>query len=69
MRMHGGNDNNDISQLKRTYYKFKKQVRITLSLLILGGVDGIINLVTIVMVIIVSRFVNTSYEVFSPVCD
>ena len=48
-------------QLKRTYYKFKKQVRITLSLLILGGVDGIINLVTIVIVIIVSRVLSTPH--------
>ena len=60
-RIHGRNDDNDISQLKRTYYKFKKQVRITLLLLVLGGVDGTINLVAIVIMIIVNRVLSASH--------
>ena len=63
MRTHGRNDSNEIKQLKRTYYKFKKQVKITLSLLVLGGVDGILNLLTLI-ILAMSRFLLVSYLVY-----
>ena len=50
MRTHGTDGRNDYKenkQLERRYHKFQKQVKITMSLLVLGGVDGIINLLTI----------------------
>ena len=63
MRTHGRNDSNEIKQLKRTYCKFKKQVKITLSLLVLGGVDGILNLLTLI-ILAMSRFLLVSYLVY-----
>ena len=50
-RVHGRSDNEEIKQLKKTYYKFQKQLKTTLSLLILGGVDGTINSLTFVTLI------------------
>ena len=66
MRTHGGNDNNEIKQLnnsKATYYKFKKQVKITLSLLVLGGVDGILNLL-LLMILPIIRFLLLLHPVY-----
>ena len=62
-RVHGRNDNEETKQLKRTYYKFQKQLKTTLSLLILGGIDGIINLLTMMAVIMNSMLSvsNTLY--------
>ena len=54
-RTHGTDGSNESKQLKRRHHKLQKQVKTTLSLLILGGVDGIINFITIMVVIIMAR--------------
>ena len=59
-RVHGRSDNEEIKQLKRTYYKFKKLLKTTLPLLILGGVDGIINIMTMMIMIVMNRFLSVS---------
>ena len=64
MRTHGTADGN-IEQLRRTNHKFRKQVKITLSLLALGGVDGIINLLTMITLIVSDRFLSGSTSVYS----
>ena len=63
-RVHGRNDNEETKQLKRTYYKFQKQLKTTLSLLILGGVDGIINLLTM-MAVIMNRMLSVSNTLYA----
>ena len=62
MRTHGTDGN--IEQLKRTNHKFQKQVKITLPLLALGGVDGIINLLTMITLIVSNRL-SGSISVYS----
>lgn len=65
MRTHGTDGNIEQLQLKRITYKFQKQVKITLSLLALGGVDGIINLLTMITLIVSDRFLSGSNSVYS----
>ena len=60
MRTDGRNDEKEINRLKRTLHKFQKQIKTTVSLLILGGVDGIINLLTMAILIIMIRFLPLS---------
>ena len=67
MRIHGTDGRNDYKenkQLERRYHKFRKQVKITMSLLVLGGVDGIINLLTMMTIIIMNRFLSISLTLY-----
>ena len=60
----GSNEQNKNGQLKSKYDKLQEQARITFSLLILGGVDGIINLITIIVVIVMNRFFSISLALY-----
>lgn len=64
MRTDGRSDEKEISQLNSTLHKFQKQIKTTVSLLILGGADGIINLLTMTMLIIMNRFVPLSINLY-----
>ena len=63
-RVHGRSDNEEIKQLKQTYYKFRNTIKTTFSLLILGGVDGIINLLTM-MAVIMNRMLSVSNTLYA----
>ena len=63
-RVHGRSDNEEIKQLKRTYYKFRNTLKTTFSLLILGGVDGIINLLTM-MAVIMNSLLSVSNTLYA----
>ena len=67
MRTHGtddGNERNENKQAKRRYHKLRKQVKTTLPLLILGGVDGMINLINMMLLIIIKRFSLESFIIY-----
>ena len=70
MRMYGTDGRNDdqeikIKQLKRTYHKFQKQIKINFSLFVLGGVDGIINIFTLMLLIVMNRFLSVSVNLYA----
>ena len=67
MRTHGtddGNERNENKQAKKRYHKLRKQVKTTLLLLILGGVDGMINLTNMMLLIIIKSFSLESFIIY-----
>ena len=65
MRIHGSNDDDEKIKLKRTYRRFQKLIKTTVSLLVLGGVDGIINLLTLMTVIVINRLLSVSVTLYA----
>ena len=65
MSTHGTRDDDEKIKLKRTYRRFQKLIKTTVSLLVLGGVDGMINLLTLTTVIVMNRLLSVSVTLYA----